>query len=728
MQNPTGTVIRDVPPPPCRPGTVLVRNEFSVISSGTERSWVQAARRSAVSRVLDQPQLVLKLVERLRRDGIGKTRALVRETMSEEIGTGYSSAGRVIEVGAAVRGLSVGDRVACAGHGYASHAELVAVPRNLCAAVPAEVPMPAAALTTLGSIALHGIRLADVRLGDRVAVIGCGLVGQIACRLLTTAGADVFALDLDSDRVAQSTAAGAHRGFVVDDHVAAKVRKAAGGAGVDQVIVCAATTSPEPLLLAADLARDRATVILVGDVPVELPRSVLYAKELSFRVSRSYGPGRDDANYEERGLDYPIGYVRWTEQRNMECVLELQARGALVLSDLVDDIIPVTQAEEAYARLAGPPEHRPRGALALAYPPVDGADPDAPSPLPSISLVPVASQVQGAVKVGLVGPGNFARAVLIPALLSANATLAVVAGGSGPSAEALARTAGFPRVAASEADLIADQGVDAIVIATRHGAHARLAQMGLEGGKHVFCEKPLALNAAQLHGVLETARASGRVLTVGFNRRFAAQAVEMREFLSGSRGPMTLVYRVSAGRVPVSSWLNDLDEGGGRLLGECCHFIDLAAFLTGSQITQVHASGFGRPDQPLQTVDNVVVTLSFGDGSVCTLAYVAEGATAVPKERLEAFAGDRTAILDDYQTLELFDGEHRKTDRLRSQDKGHREEMKHFISGVRSGQYPIALDVIENVHLACFAAVESLRTGHTVALPHLEARAPASAN
>jgi predicted dehydrogenase/threonine dehydrogenase-like Zn-dependent dehydrogenase len=712
LQNASGsTFVRDVPTPPCPATSVLVRNEFSVISSGTERSRVEAGQKSIVGRVRERPELALKAVERVRRDGLRQTRDSIRQQFEEEGPSGYSSAGTIVEVGGAVRGLSVGDRVACAGAGHANHAEIVSVPRNLCARVPDGVPMEAAALTTIASIALHGIRLADVRLGDRVAVVGCGLVGQITCRLLTAAGADVIGLDLDPQRLEAARQSGAREAIQVGDDAARQVLDATADVGVDQVLVTAAANTSDPLLLAGEIARDRGSVVLVGTVPIDVPRELFFGKELEFRVSRSYGPGRYDVEYEERGLDYPIGYVRWTEQRNMECVLDLQARGELVLRDLIDDVIPIESAEEAYARLSGPAEERPRGALAFSYPAAD----ESGAPVTRVHE-PQPEPAEGAVRVGLLGPGGFAKSVLVPAFKGAGATLAAVAGGSGPSAEAAARKSGFARVEESESALIADPDVDAVVIATRHGSHAKLASVALEAGKHVFCEKPLALDEEQLAEVLAGAERAQRVLTVGFNRRFSPHMVAAREHVAATAGPISAVYRVSAGNLPAQHWLHDLADGGGRIIGEGCHFFDSLAFVTGSAITRVNASGFGGRDLPVQARDNVIITVDFADGSVGTIAYLASGSSGVAKERLELFAGTRTAILDDFRTLDLYDGDRHQGDRLKGQDKGHRAEVECFLTGVRDGVNPIPLASIANVHRACYATVDSLRTGKPVAV------------
>ena len=716
LQNSSGsTFVREVPIPECSAPNVLVRNAYSVISSGTERSRTEASQRSLIGRVIDQPELALKVADRARREGIRHTRELVRKALLDESGSGYSSAGTVIEVGAAVRGISVGDRVACAGAGWANHAEIVSVPGNLCTKVPAGVSLESAALTTIACIALHGIRLANVELGDRVAVIGCGLVGQIACRLLTAAGAAVVALDIDGARVDAAVAAGAVAGMSVADGVGDAVREATHGIGVDRVLVTAASTANDPLILATDIARDRGTVVLVGDVRVDMPRNALYDKELVFRVSRSYGPGRYDRDYEEKGLDYPIGYVRWTERRNMECILDLQAQGKLVLEDLIDEVVPIEQAEQVYARLTGPAESRPRGTLAFSYASTDAgrerttqAHEGRRSPGPHGS---------GEMRIGLIGPGSFASAVLAPTLKSSGATLVAVAGGAGPSAEAMRRDGGFERTAISVDALLGDEDIDAVVISTRHDSHASIALDALNAGKHVFCEKPLALDRDQLQRVLDAAVRAERVLMVGFNRRFAQHVRRAREFISASPGQITTIYRVNAGQVGSEHWLHDLEQGGGRLIGEGCHFLDTLSFVSGSPIVRVHATGFGSSQQPIQSADNLLLSLVFANGSVGAVGYVSHGATDLSKERLEVFGGGRTAILDDFVALELYDGSNRNRHRLRKQDKGHAAELEQFLLGVRTGTCPISIETMRNIHEACFAAVASLRTGQAVDLP-----------
>ncbi len=624
----------------------------------------------------------------------------MKRKLDEETAVGYSSAGTVIEVGAAVRDVSVGDRVACAGGGHANHAEIVSVPANLIAKVPEGVSLEAAALTTIAAIPLHGIRLSGVTVGDSVAVIGCGLVGQIACRLLRASGARVFALDIDATRVEQARSS-ADDAWVASRGVAAAVRAASGGAGVDHVLLTAAAPSNEPLLLATEMARDRASIVLVGVVPIEIPRAAMYDKELSFQVSRSYGPGRYDLEYEERGLDYPIGYVRWTEQRNMQCVLDLQASGRLDFDDLVE-VVPVERAAEAYERLVAAPSERPRGALVLSY--RDAAEKvNGDSALKQVHLdtpdkrTP-ARQSAGPVRVGLIGPGGFAARVLVPALVAGGARLVGVAGGSGPSAEAAARTLGFERVAETEAALIVDDSVDAVVVATRHASHATLVRQALEAGKHVFCEKPLALTLEELDSVLRAAAESTGILAVGFNRRFAPLLGELRDFVVSPPSPVASTYRVSAG------------------IGECCHFIDSLVFVTGSEIEEVHATGYGDSQLPVKARDNVAVTLGFANRSVGSILYVADGSGRVSKERLEAFSGGRSAILDDYRSLELFGADGKESRGGRTQEKGHRFEIDAFLRGAEQGLAPVPLGEVANVSVATLAVVESLRTGQTIRL------------
>jgi predicted dehydrogenase/threonine dehydrogenase-like Zn-dependent dehydrogenase len=712
--------VRDVPCPPCLPGGVLVRAAYSVISSGTERSRVELSQKSLIGKARERPDLVREVIGRAQREGLKATRAAVTRKLGEETPVGYSCAGRVIEVGEHVRGLRPGDAVACAGAGHANHAEVVSVPANLCAAVPDGVSLRDAAFTTIAAIALQGIRLADARLGERVAVIGCGLVGQITIRLLRSAGVETYAVEIDQARLEDARRGGAHHAFA-PSNAARGIAALTGGVGVDAALVTAAAHSSDPLHLAAEIARDRGSVVLVGAVPIEMQRGPLYEKELSFRISRSYGPGRYDREYEERGLDYPIGYVRWTEQRNMMAVLDLLARGALQLEDLVEDELPVDRAGDAYARLVDS-DTPLRGALVLSYPEQEVSSGD--SSYSVVSSAPTAGQAGRAatarssdeLRVGLIGPGSFASRVILPALIDAGARPEAVAGGSGPSAGAAARRLGFSRVLPDPHALIRDDAIDLVVVCTRHGSHAQLVVEALNAGKHVFCEKPLALTQDDLVTVIRAASESRGILAVGFNRRFSPLLRAARDFLARPGERMTVTYRVAAGRLASDHWVNDLTEGGGRALGEGCHFIDCLSYLTASPVVSIHAAGYSSDQLPVQAWDNLVITLGFENGCVGTVTYVADGSSDVAKERLEAFSGTRTAILDDYRQLVTYDGHTKRTIAHKTQDKGHRAEIASFLAGAQSGSPPVPLDAIANVSLATLAIVESLRTGSAITL------------
>jgi predicted dehydrogenase len=521
----------------------------------------------------------------------------------------------------------------------------------------------------------------------------------------------VYALDIDPERVQDAVAGGADHGLEVNENVRARMKTLTAGVGVDHAIITAAARTSDPLRLGADIARDRGALTLVGDVPIEMPRGPLYMKELVFRVSRSYGPGRYDAEYEERGLDYPLGYVRWTEQRNMEAVMGLQQRGLLSLEDLIDEVIPVDEAARAYERLTANTGKRPRGAILLRYPDADG-------PLANGKLavqarkVTSATATSGAVAVGFIGCGSFARDVLVPAFRAADARLEVVGGGSGPSASSAVQHLGFARMADSEQAVIEDGAIDAVVIATRHGSHARLVTDALMAGKHVFCEKPLAMTVEELQAVIAAADESDGIVAVGFNRRFSPLLIELRDFVrGGAEGPITAAYRVSAGEVPGEHWVHDLEQGGGRIIGEVCHFLDSLQFLAGSPIVEVHASGYARNAPALQTTDNVIVSIKHADGSVGSVTYVDRSAPGIGKERLEAFGPCGIGVLDDYRALELHGpaGKHRHAEKR--QEKGHREEVAAFVAGVRTGTPPVPLADLVNVSQAALAAVESLRTG-----------------
>jgi polar amino acid transport system substrate-binding protein len=679
VQNLRGDVrLTEVPAPALRPGGVLVRTVCSVLSPGTERTNVERSRRSILSKAKDRPDLVRQVIDRMRRDGWSATLKSVNERLDALVPMGYSSAGVVEAVGEGVRDLRVGDRVACAGGGYASHAELVWVPQLLCARVPAggprEVRLADAAFATLGAIALQGFRQGELRLGETVAVTGLGLLGLLTVQLAKAAGCRVVAADLDPDRIALALRLGADVAVRAGDEYESAIRQATAGRGADAVLITAATDSAEPVRQAGRLARERAVVVVVGAVPADVPRSPFYEKEVEVRFSRSYGPGRYDASYEEQGHDYPVGYVRWTEQRNLEAVLDLLAQGRLELEPLVSHRFPISEAERAYQVLTDPSAKAL--AIVLEYP-----EAVARTSRIDLSSEParVRAPVEGKVRIGVVGASGFARAVMIPALQQLpEVSLRGMAAANGLNARSSATQAGFKYCTSDYRDLLADAEIDAVMIATRHGLHAEQAIAALEAGKRVFVEKPLCLTEEELERIVAAWRSSGRPTTmVGFNRRFSPHTAKVQGLYPGPTEPLSIHYRINAGRLPAGSWINDPVEGGGRILGEVCHFADLSAALVGAQPVHVTAEAVGP--------DGVAATLRYPDGSVAVLQYLSGGHPKVPKERIEVVGAGTVALIDDFKitTWQSPGGEGKFAPG--GQDKGHRAEFAAFVRAVREG-------------------------------------------
>lgn len=708
--------VLETPSPALRPQGVLVRTAASLVSAGTERMVVEFAEKNLVQKAKARPDLVRQVVDKAQREGVVSTIERVRNRLDQPLPLGYSSAGVVVEVGADALGFQVGDRVACAGGGFASHAELVYVPRTLAVPVPEHVSFDAAAFTTLGAIALQGIRQGEVVLGQRVAVIGLGLLGQLSVQILKAAGCRVFGIDLNPQRVELALELGADAAST-NGHAISGAPLFTAGRGFDTVLIAADTKSSEPVALAGDIARDRAIVVAVGAVGMEIPRKVYYEKELDFRLSRSYGPGRYDAEYEEKGRDYPVGYVRWTEQRNMEAFVEMLAAGSLKVEPLISHRFRVEQAAAAYEVITGKrPE--PFLGVVLTY--------DTGHMLPSRVTLSSASRpsrtsdtlaVQSSIRLGLLGAGNFVNATLLPALKDiAGLELVGVVSGSGLSARAVGDRFGFDYCASDASTLVEDTLINWIAIATRHDLHARQAVAAFEAGKDVFVEKPLALNPDELSQVVLAQQGSGRRLMVGFNRRFAPLVREMADFVARHQRPLVASYRINAGAIPGSHWTQDAQRGGGRVIGEGCHFIDLLQFLIGAPPVEVYATAIQSRHGPVE--DEVVIQLRFLDGSVGTVIYAAGGDRAFGRERIELIGDGKVAVLDDFRELELVSNGHRsrRKERLRA-DKGHAAEWQALVDAVKTGaNTPVSLDEIVTAHLATFAAVDSLRGRRPVAI------------
>jgi predicted dehydrogenase len=677
--------VMDVPPPILRPGGALVATRASLISAGTERSKIELGKASLVGKARARPDMARQVVERARRDGVRDTYRAVTTRLETPAPLGYSSCGVVLEAAPDCRGVSAGDLVACAGGGYANHAEVNFVPQNLLARVPAGVSPVQAAYGTVGAIALHGVRLAGVAIGERVAVIGLGLVGLLAVQVVRAAGGRAIATDIDPRACELAARLGVERVIGPGESVEVAVDALSEGVGVDAVLVCAATPSSQPIELAAAICRDRGRVVVVGDVGMDIPRRPFYEKELELRVSRSYGPGRYDPHYEEHGQDYPIGYVRWPERRNLEELLRLIADGLVDVTSLTTHRFPVEEAAGAYALVAGDgrSDDRPVGVV-LEYPGVTTATPAEAR----IELRTPVARGTIDIGVGVIGAGSFATRVLLPALRDDKRVhLTGVCTASGVTARQVAERFGFAHVTSSADELLNDPSTDAVVIATRHDSHASLAARALSAGKAVFCEKPLATTWDDLEIVASAFADSQAPLLVGFNRRFSPLVEELRAALPQGV-PFAFLCRVNAGPLPAGHWLNDPATGGGRLVGELCHFLDLACHVAGSRPIRVSAEalGSGQRDES-GSGQSAVVQVAFANGSVASLQYLANGDPSLPKERIDVFAGGVTAILDDFRSVEVIREGSRHVRKAKHQEKGHREEMLAFVDAA-SGAAP----------------------------------------
>ncbi len=683
------TEVAEVPAPRAGRGQLLIRTTRTLISAGTERMMVDFGNAGLIDKARQQPDKVRMVLDKISTDGLMPTIAAVRNKLDQPLAMGYCNVGEVVEVGAGVPGYAVGDRVSSNG----KHAELVSVPVNLCAKVPDTVSDEAAAFTVLGAIALQGIRLAQPTLGETVVVTGLGLIGLVTVQLLRAHGCRVLGLDFDADKLALARRFGAE---VVDlksgaDPVAAALEYSRGR-GVDAVIITASTKSNEPMHQAAQMCRKRGRIVLVGVTGLELSRADFFEKELTFQVSCSYGPGRYDPSYEEKGQDYPLGFVRWTEQRNFEAVLDMLAEGRLDVASLVSHRFDVANAERAYAVVGG---SEPSLGIVLRFS-EPGAD---ASTLRTVSLsaaaTAMAAKIDGKPSVSVIGAGNYAGAILIPAFKATGARLARIASAGGASSVHLGRKFGFAEATTDTAALLADPGADAVVISTRHDTHADYVLRALAAGKHVFVEKPLALTLDEIERIEAAARTdSKQLLMVGFNRRFAPQVAKTRQLLAGAPGPKTLVMTVNAGAIPTTHWTQDRAVGGGRLVGEGCHFVDLLRFLVGAPIEsfQVARMGAGTPD-------TASVTLRFVDGSLGTILYLANGSKSFPKERLEVFASGRVLQLDNFRRLMGFGWPGFTKMNLWKQDKGQMSCAAAFVSALESGA-PSPIPLVELIEVS----------------------------
>ncbi|MCE7902079.1 MAG: oxidoreductase [Gammaproteobacteria bacterium PRO9] len=698
--------ILEVPTPMVGPGMVLVANHYSLISVGTEKSLVTAARDNLIAKARKKPQQVRQVLDTLATQGPVQTYRAVMKKLDSYSPLGYSTAGVVLAVGEGVRGFRAGDPVACAGAGYANHAEVVVIPENLCVRLPEGADLALAAYNTVGAIALQGVRQADLRVGETCVVIGIGLLGHLTALILRASGVRVLGVDVRERALELGRQHCLDDAAVMSDpSLKDRVMRLSAGVGADAVIITAATRSLEPINLAGQLLRKRGTVVIVGDVPTGFQRDPdFYRKELTVRMSCSYGPGRYDLEYEEKGYDYPPGYVRWTENRNMQAFQDLLHSGRIDASYLTSHRFAFDHATDAYDMIVKG-ETECLGVM-LEYTPVTTVDHG------KVAVRPVAAApLPGVIGVGFIGAGSYALGHLLPHISGArNVALTGVMTASGNSSRGVAEKYGFGYATGDGQQVLDDAATNAVFIATRHESHGEYVLKALAAGKHVFVEKPLCVTEDELRAIEHVVgQSAGGQLLVGLNRRFAPLAVQARIALRAGSAPMAMVYRVNAGQIPAGTWIQDPELGGGRIIGEACHFIDFMTWMNGSLPVSVHALSLRDPQQH---DDTVTINLGFANGSIGTLNYFANGAKKLPKERVELYLSGQVAVIDDFRELTLYQGSKQTRDKRLGQDKGQGPMVQAFLGAVAAGGAPVVpFEEIRAVTAATFAAMRSLRSG-----------------
>jgi predicted dehydrogenase/threonine dehydrogenase-like Zn-dependent dehydrogenase len=715
-------LVTEVPAPSPQAGRVLVANAASVISSGTERAAISDGGGSLPMRAVRNPDLVALTLRHAREHGIRETVGLVRNAVSDDTVLGYASAGTVLDSGG-LGDFSVGQAVACAGAGRANHAEVVSVPGNLLAPVPQGVPLRDAAFTTLGAIAMQGVRRAEASLGERIVVVGLGLLGLLSVQILRAAGCAVLGVEPDTSRRELGLRLGAERALAPADSVS-RVREWAGGVGADTVIVTAAASSSTIVNDAVAMVRRKGRVVPLGDVGLAFDRDPLYQREADVLISTSYGPGRYDPLYEDAGVDYPLAYVRWTENRNMGEFLRLLAAGLVTVEPLIGLELPVERALDAYSALRSQP---PPLAAVLRYP----GSGERPASAPESETVRVSSAARRArsggshlVRVGVVGPGSFLRAVHLPNLRADGAApIVAVAARRGTVATGVARAAGGEVEAFTDWRRVVEHpNVELVLVGTRHDSHAEIAAAALRAGKAVLVEKPLGLTREQIDDVWEAGGGEGAPLAIGFNRPLAPLSQRLHEELAHVSRPLQVIIRVNA-PLPAEHWLNDPDQGGGRILGEGCHFLDYANWLCGVPVSVCGAAA--RESGNVRTVQSASITVSYESGSVASLHYSGLGPASLPKERIEVLAGGRAWVLDDFQRLTCFDGDGSRTFEKGRGDKGHAALMRHVLATCRGGErFSPGLRAAYRAQSVALAALEAIGSGTTRAVSTPPERAP----
>lgn len=695
----------DVPTPRYGPGEVLIATQASLVSLGTERSIVELGRKSLIGKARARPDLVRRVVEKARTEGVASTLSQVFSRLDEPLPLGYSSAGVVIATGRSAHRFSVGSRVACIGQGHASHAEIVAVPEMLCTSLPEGTGFDEGAFGMVGAIGLHGIRCAELAFGETVAVIGLGLIGLLSAQMLVGYGCRVVVADLDQHKLDLARKLGIPNVCHAIEELPEIAHRVSDGVGMDAVLLTVAANSADAVHQAVSLVRFRGKIVVVGVADLHPHRNELWNKEATLVVSRAAGAGSLDPVYELDGVDLPPGHVRWTEGRNLEEFIRLVANRTVRPGDIITHRFPISRAEETYGDLiAG--RGGPHVGVVFEYPP---PQPAVAATVPSKPRFITATS--GKPRIGVIGAGMFGRSILLPAAREAGAVFATIATSDGASAATVAQRFGFERHSTDYNEVLHDPNIDGVLILTRHSSHSRLVSEALAAGKHVFVEKPLCISHEELDQVRAVLATSDRILTVGYNRRFASLSRVMRTHFAGRVDPLVLQYRVNAGYVPPTHWVHSPAEGDSRIIGEVCHFVDLMQFLTGAQPVRVFAERINGNNTTAVNNDNMVITIRFCDGSVGVITYSGSGDRAMGRERVEAFADGKSALMDDFRLVRTYRRGKESRKKLMNQDLGHAAELKEFVAAMSTGKAPIPIDDILYSTAAVFEIDASVSSG-----------------
>lgn len=693
----------EVPAPICQENGVLVETKVSLVSAGTEKMLVDFAKKSMLAKAKDRPDLVKQVVDKMKKEGVKNTLEKVFTKLDTPIPLGYSLAGRVIEVGKNMSGVNIGDRVACGGAGYANHSEINYVPKNLMVKIPESVDDIDASFVTVGAIALQGVRQTEPKLGERVAVIGLGLLGQLAVQLLKANGCKVIGSDVDPDKIELALKMGADEACHASDLIK-KSDEFSNGYGVDAVIIAASTASNQPVIDAAEISRMRGRVVFLGMVGMDIPRNDYYKKELDLRLSMAYGPGRYDPDYEEKGIDYPYDLVRWTEQRNFEAFLGLIEEGKISPKALLTHTYDYDEAMKAYDLLEGKIKEKYLG-IVLEY--------KNNITLSEHKVVQRSHKIieSNKVNLGLIGAGNFTKSVILPSIDKLDGyELVGLCTATGVSAEGTGKKYNFKYTTTDSSEIFKNREINSVAITTQHHHHASLVKKALESKKHCFVEKPLCIYEEELEAINELYSGES-IVQVGFNRRFSPMVQKMKEHLTGE---IAVNYRINAGVIPKDVWIQDREIGGGRIIGEVCHFIDTCSFLIDSHIVSVYASTLKKSNQSIPNEDNVNIVLNYANGSSATIAYYAYGDSTMSKEYIEVFGKGISMQMNDFRELIIYENGKKSKEKSANQDKGFKNEFKAFQEGVTKGNSPIPFESLYNTTKTTFKILESINSGQVV--------------